>query len=509
MLQMTDTTSLSDPRTGLVVALGLLALGALYLLQSPSSLPLANGKRSSEWRSTNAQKRFLANGRALIKEGLAKWPAFNIISDNGRRLVLSPKYAHEIRSHDALSFGRAIATDFHAELPGFEPFKQGTRADEIVQDAVRMKLTQSLGSVTKPLSDETTHALQKNWTDNHEWHAIPLKSTLLQIVAQLSSKVFLGDQLCRNPDWLRITVDYTVDSFFAAEDLRLWPSLLRPIVVYFLSTTRKIQAEVEEARKIIVPVLERRKAEKQATISNGEAPKKYADAMEWMEQCAKGRPYDAAVAQLGLSLGAIHTTSDMLTQVLYDIMQHDGLVEELRKEIITVIESDGWAKTTLYKLKLMDSVLKESQRLKPTSIVSMRRQADRKITLADGTIVPKDSMLFVSGESMWDDKVYPEALRFDPYRFLKLRDMPGHETSAQLVSPSPEHMGFGFGKHACPGRFFAANEIKIALCHILLKYDVRFTEQWIDPKPLQAGLGMVAEPRAQIQIRRRVAEIEL
>jgi hypothetical protein len=42
------------------------------------------------------------------------------------------------------------------------------------------------------------------------------------MVAQLSSKVFLRDKICRNPDWLRISVDYTVETFLAAEVLQLW-----------------------------------------------------------------------------------------------------------------------------------------------------------------------------------------------------------------------------------------------------------------------------------------------
>lgn len=37
----------------------------------------------------------------------------------------------------------------------------------------------------------------------------------------------------------------------------------------------------------------------------------------------------------------------------------------MREEIIRVITEHGWRKTSLYNLKLMDSVLKESQRLKP------------------------------------------------------------------------------------------------------------------------------------------------
>jgi cytochrome P450 len=139
----------------------------------------------------------------------------------------------------------------------------------------------------------------------------------------------------------------------------------------------------------------------------------------------------------------------------------------------------------------------------------MRRFAEKKVILSDGTVIPKSSILLMSSENMWDEAIYPNPQTFDPYRFLKLRETPGHETSAQLVSPSPEHMGFGLGKHACPGRFFAANEIKISLCHILLKYDLRFTERWVDPKPLAGGLGLSAEPRAEIEIRRRKPEVEL
>lgn len=53
----------------------------------------------------------------------------------------------------------------------------------------------------------------------------------------------------------------------------------------------------------------------------------------------------------------------------YDILDHPELIPELRQEIITVVTEDqGWKKTSLYKLKLMDSVMKESQRVHVLSI---------------------------------------------------------------------------------------------------------------------------------------------
>ena len=201
-----------------------------------------------------------------------------------------------------------------------------------------------------------------------DWHEIKVQPTVLKIVAQSSSRVFLGEELCRNPDWLRITVDYTVDSVVAAQTLRLWPKILRPVVHWFLPSCQKIRAQIFEARALVNPVLEKRHRAKAALLEQGKTPERYPDAMEWFEETSKGRPYDPAISQLMLSLAAIHTTSNMMTQVIFDLSKRENLVQALREEIISVIKEDGWRRTTIYKLKLMDSVLKESLRIKPPAI---------------------------------------------------------------------------------------------------------------------------------------------
>lgn len=43
----------------------------------------------------------------------------------------------------------------------------------------------------------------------------------------------------------------------------------------------------------------------------------------------------------------------------------------------------------------------------------------------------------------------------------------------QFVSISKKSLMFGYGKHACPGRFFAGNEIKLILVKLLENFDVR------------------------------------
>lgn len=81
-----------------------------------------------------------------------------------------------------------------------------------------------------------------------------------------------------------------------------------------------------------------------------------------------------------------------------------------------------------------------------------------------------------------DPDVFPNAAEFDPLRFYKLRQSAKAEGSVegaalnQFVSVSQNSLTFGYGRHACPGRFFAANEIKMILANVLLRYDLKLTE---------------------------------
>jgi hypothetical protein len=135
-----------------------------------------------------------------------------------------------------------------------------------------------------------------------------------------------------------------------------------------LESTRKVKREVQEARSIITPVLEKRQRSKEAAVKEGRVPEINDNATQWMEEIAKGRPYDPAIMQLAFATVAIITSSDMLTQAIFDLCGKEALVQELRDEIVAVMRQEGLKKTALYKLQLMDSFLKESQRMKPLSL---------------------------------------------------------------------------------------------------------------------------------------------
>lgn len=195
-----------------------------------------------------------------------------------------------------------------------------------------------------------------------------IKEKINVLVARLSARVFLGEELCRNPAWLKIAVSHIFTGFIAAFCLRLFPPFLRPLAHWLIPHCRRLRAQVREARELVRKTIEKRQIERDEAISQGKQPKEYHDGIEWCQTLANKYDFDVVDMQLGLSIASVHNTTDLITQVLYDLAAHPEMVGRLRQEFIEVIGKGGWNKAALYNLKLLDSVIKESQRLKPISV---------------------------------------------------------------------------------------------------------------------------------------------
>jgi hypothetical protein len=160
-------------------------------------------------------------------------------------------------------------------------------------------------------------------------------------------------------------IDYTTKAFQAVGDLSLWPTYLRRVANYFLPSCKIARESAQTFRDIIEPEIERRAKEKQEYLAKSAPVPEYDDAIAWFQAIAKGRRYEPVTAQIALSVGSIHSSGDILLQTLYFIAQDQAIIEPLRDEIEEVLRNDGWKKTALTKLRLVDSVLKETQRVKP------------------------------------------------------------------------------------------------------------------------------------------------
>lgn len=132
----------------------------------------------------------------------------------------------------------------------------------------------------------------------------------------------------------------------------------------------------------------------------------------------------------------------------------------------------------------------------------MNRTAIKRVTLPSGLVLEKGDRCMADLGSMVDPEVYENPEVFDGYRYLRMREDPKLESKAHLVSTSSIHLGFGHGKHACPGRFFASNEVKILLCHLLYKYDWDIDSAY-EHKIREFGISLSSGDGLKVSFRRR------
>lgn len=223
-----------------------------------------------------------------------------------------------------------------------------------------------MAKMAADLSREAAVALEEILTDNEEWHEIDLNMTILRITSQVSSLIFLGPELCRNPKWRDITVSYTAKATGAARVLRQYPRFLHMIVHWFLRDCQDLRRMVNEARQTVAPILQKRREQK----SDGSAGSEFNDSLQWYEELAtkRGIEYDAATQQIGLSIGAILTSTDLVSQAMLDLSRNPESIEPLKQEIRRVVGDGDFNPTTLHNLKLIDSALKETLRIKPVAV---------------------------------------------------------------------------------------------------------------------------------------------
>ena len=136
-------------------------------------------------------------------------------------------------------------------------------------------------------------------------------------------------------------------------------------------------------------------------------------------------------------------------------------------------------------------------------LVLSHRYALEDVTLPDNTFIPKGTMIATNMSRMWDPKYYSNPNEWQPDRYLKQRQEPGKENSAQFVTTTLESLGFGIGTHACPGRFFASTNLKIMLAYVLENYEFERADDGPDATPY--FVEYVTNASAKMRVRRKTA----
>ncbi|KAK7686504.1 hypothetical protein QCA50_010102 [Cerrena zonata] len=449
--------------------------------------------------------RFVHEAKDMLNEGYAKYKGgvFKIArADRWLVIVTGRRLIDEVRMmpEDKMSFRDAV-DDFFPLRYCFGP---DIRENPFHVELIRSQLTRQIATMLEDVRDEICASFDAYIpASTNEWLPISTLSTFQQIVARVSSRVFVGLPMCHDKDYINLAVMHTREISRVRQAMNWLPQFMKPIAAHYMIDTKH---GLSIGMKLLKPVIQERldQMHKYGT----DWPQKPNDMLQWVieEITDQGKNIDHIIPYiLFFNFVAIHSSSISFTHALYHLAASPEYIAPLREEIETVVKQDGWTKLAMQKLKKVDSFMRESQRMNGINALSLSRMAKKDITLSDGTFIPTGTVIAAaSSATHLDSENYTDPNVFDPWRFSSKREEDGENARHQFVATSTEYIPFGHGKHACPGRFFAANELKTMLAYTIVNYDVKFEGDIPRPQNVWHGNRVVPDTSVNVLFRKRV-----
>ncbi|MCJ1405110.1 hypothetical protein MMC11_008336 [Xylographa trunciseda] len=453
--------------------------------------------------------RFITNSFSMIDEGYRKYKdsLFIVRRCDTDIVVMSNKYIDEIRKlpESSISVIEAHIQNLVGEYSGVDI----ARDSDLHNRALLRELTPNIGLFIDPIKDELDLAIKVEMPQADDWVEVPIVDLLLSIIARVSARVFVGLPLCRDEEWLQLSKETTVNAFTTAMSLRMLPSFVHPLwplIVRLVPAWYRLDKNHRAAQRLVVPIVEQHVRAR----NNGSVRReKISPMLSWMSDFAtnekEGSPDNLASRQIMLGLGSIHTIKNAVAHLIYDLCAHPEYIAEIREEIEEALLVSGkWDKPTLTKLRKLESLMTESQRMNPPQLLSFYHRTLKPVTLSDGTYLPAATQLAIPAASLLlDPTITTDPQKFDPLRSYRARLEPEESNLHQYAMTSKTHMHFGHGRHSCPGRTFAVNEIKLIVAALLLEFDWRQVEGAGRPRNIILDEFVYPEPGTNLVIKRR------
>jgi cytochrome P450 len=218
---------------------------------------------------------------------------------------------------------------------------------------------------------------------------------------------------------------------------------------------------------------------------------------------------------MSVGFASLHTTVFTATNAVLDLAAsppEQECLEIIRAEVQQVLAEEGgkWTKRGLARMIHLDSAIRESMRLSGIVTRGLGRCVIAKggVTTPGGIHLPEGASIAVASYgNRFDENMYDHSKNYDAFRYSRQRQTTeqGIEKSTQeilkskhlaMISPADDFLQFGHSPHPCPGRFFAAAQLKVLLGCMVLNYDIKPLEkrppgEWINDTilpPLKAKI---------------------
>ncbi|KAK2770182.1 hypothetical protein FQN53_005692 [Emmonsiellopsis sp. PD_33] len=416
-----------------------------------------------------AAYRLLRDPVKLVREGIANYNhgPFRISTIQGEYVLINEKekVAEYIRAPDDVLSFQDGAND-QQQIPFTMGYGVGYRTYHV--PVIRMNLTKTMQRHIPTMWDELNSAFDD----------------------------LIGSPDARNKEFVKIAMDYAQAVVISAELLRPFPDWIKWSLVKIMPVASYRRQAIKYLSKTVQDCLDGKLDE------NGNKPD---NMVQWLVDTAP--PVERSIPLIverimALFVASIHTTTMTFTGAVYSLAaEPEKFIPAIRAEALEHFRDGNITKEKLAKVYKIDSVLKEAGRFNNAGLMAMQRNAKKKFTFSDGTVIPAGAKIGTPSLILHrNEGSYENPNTFDAFRFSRpseAADGPQAAAKNSMVSTGSDYHIFGHGKHACPGRFYAVNEMKLLLASMLIRYDMKLVP---GTAPNQTFIATMAVPDTKLKI---------
>lgn len=322
-----------------------------------------------------------------------------------------------------------------------------------------------------------------------------------------------GEPIDLQADLMRFTVDAIAGLAFGAEVNtlesdevviqqhldKIFPAVARRMLAPYpywrrfkTPADRRLDHAVQEVNKAVGEFMRKARVRLAQSAERRQHPQNLLEVMLLAADAPESGMDDQDVAGnvLTMLLAGEDTTANTLAWMLYLLQNNPQAMQRVQSEVRDLAARSGasaadhvFTQDDIDRLEFVEACAHETMRLKPVGPLNVV-QALRDTVVAD-VHVPTGTMVWlVMRHDTLKERLFADARRFEPARWLAQDDGNRSASSAKRVS-----MPFGAGPRVCPGRYLALLEIKMTIAMLVNAFDI------VD---VGVGVGDGSEPREHL-----------
>ncbi|CAO3564981.1 unnamed protein product [Mortierella alpina] len=419
-------------------------------------------------------------------------PVFNLYLYNQFLTIISGPLAREVFMTDDLNFGDALddTTGMHSFTTSITKSKR-TFNDPAIHEMIRDIVNPNLALFTPRIVGCMRMVADKEFETGDRRLIADPQLIFQDMIATAMADVFMGPEIAKNRKVLDSFIQCmsSLSNFTALGFQKTIWRILRARTTYGL--LNPLQQHVQVLVDAATPVVQERRRQEAEALEKGLEYDRPLDILQGLldnfDKYGLKDLEDVCGHILVMVLVSVHTTSDSSTYLSYYLAAFPEYIEPLFQEQLTVLnqiseerEEERQAKlksgevasvkdfegtaldpkhdrdltsAAVKRMVRMDSFIREFFRFR-SQRVSLAHMARKDVLLSNGITIRKGRKVMINVQSVHQNHEMQgeDPTEFRPWRFIG--------KSKAATKASTDFLPFGMGKHACPGRFLAVQELK-------------------------------------------------